>query len=287
MVGRQRVAPEALFVVGAVSQYIGASIAVELFDELTAGGVAWIRVLTAAVVVIIVRRSWRLDWTRRQLAWAGTFGVVLAFMNLTFYLAIDSLPLGSSVAIEFIGPIAVAAFGTRSIRNAVALGLTVGGILLLATVAPDISGRGLAFVLVAGTLWAGYIILGQRVALSGLSLDGLGVGMLVGSIAVVPFGTGAITGGADRPWLLLAAATTGVLSNAIPYAIDQVVLQRIDRTRFALLLALLPVTAVIIAFLVLGQRPAIGELAGIVLVIVAVAISRRPVPESAVEAVAD
>lgn len=287
MVDRRRAPPEALFIVGAVSQYLGASIAIELFDDLTVGGVAWLRVLSAAIIVLVSRRAWRHRWGRRELAWAAVFGIVLAAMNLAFYLAINEVPLGTSVAIEFIGPITVAAIGTRTARNAAALGLTVAGILLLATVTPDISAPGLGFTLLAGTLWAGYIVLGQRVALSGLALDGLGIGMAVGALAIAPFGTGALAPGFDRPWLLAAAAATGLLSNAIPYGIDQLVLQRIDRTRFALLLALLPVTAVVIGFIALGQEPTIGELAGIATIMVAVAISRRPVPESPVEALAD
>jgi inner membrane transporter RhtA len=110
-------APDGLFVVGALSQYIGAAIAVGLFDELTAGGVAWLRVLAAGALIILARRAWRREWTRVELAWSCAFGIVLAAMNLSFYLAIDELPLGNAVAIEFIGPITVAAIGTRTPRT--------------------------------------------------------------------------------------------------------------------------------------------------------------------------
>jgi inner membrane transporter RhtA len=268
-------APEALFVVGAVSQYIGAAIAVGLFDELTAGGVAWLRVLAAAAIIIAVRRSWRRRWTRFELAWTCAFGVVLAAMNLTFYLAIDELPLGNAVAIEFIGPIAVAAIGTRTRRNGAALLMTVAGILLLAEVTPDATARGLVFILLAGVLWGGYIMLGHRVARSGVSLDGLGVGMAAGAVAILPFGLGAIGAGFDAPHLLLLAALTGLLSNALPYGIDQIVLARLPRERFALLLALLPVTATIIGLVSLGQRPTWPEVAGIAVIIGALTLSRR------------
>lgn len=282
--GRTRVralangAPEALFVVSAVSQYLGAAIAIGLFDELTAGGVAWVRVLAAAAMIIVVRRAWRRKWTRSELAWSCAFGVVLAAMNLAFYLAIDELPLGNAVAIEFIGPIAVAALGTRTVRNGVALAMTVAGILLLAEVTPDATGRGLALILAAGALWGGYIMLGHRVARSGVSLDGLGVGMAAGAIAITPFGLGSVDPGIDAPHLLLLAALTGLLSNALPYGIDQIVLARLPRERFALLLALLPVTATIIGLVTLGQTPTWPEVAGIAVIIAALTLSRRDRP---------
>ncbi len=268
-------APEALFVVSAVSQYVGAAIAVGLFDELTAGGVAWLRVLAAGALIVVLRRAWRRTWTRAELGWSAAFGVVLAAMNLTFYLAIDELPLGNAVAIEFIGPIAVAAIGTRTARNAAALLLTVAGIALLAEVTPDATVRGLVFILMAGALWGGYILLGHRVAHSGVSIDGLGVGMAAGAVAIAPFGLGAVGPGIDAPSLLVLAALTGVLSNALPYGIDQVVLARLPRERFALLLALLPVTATLIGLIALHQTPTWPEAAGIAVIIAALTLSRR------------
>ena len=111
--------PELLFVISAISLYAGAAIAVVLFDELEPTAVAWLRVSGAAAILLVWRRPWRRTWTRRELGLAGAFGVVLAAMNTSFYLAIDSLPLGTAVAIEFLGPIAVAAAGTRTLRSAV------------------------------------------------------------------------------------------------------------------------------------------------------------------------
>ena len=105
--------PEALFAVGAISQYLGASIAVSLFDRLDPASVAWLRVLGAGLVIVAIRRPWRRRWTRGELAWTAAFGICLALMNLCFYLAIDTLPLGNAVAFEFWGPVAVAAVGWR------------------------------------------------------------------------------------------------------------------------------------------------------------------------------
>src|SRR3954466_14496739 len=129
-----RLPPHALFMAGAISQYIGSSFAVKLFADVAASGVAWLRVLSAAVVLVAWRRPWRTAWTARRVRLVAAFGVTLAVMNLAFYLAIARLPLGTAVAIEFSGPIAVAALGSRTRRDAAALALAVAGVLLLADV---------------------------------------------------------------------------------------------------------------------------------------------------------
>ncbi|MDH3752688.1 MAG: EamA family transporter [Acidimicrobiia bacterium] len=278
MAGRLNTAsPEMLFVVSALSLYMGAAVAVSLFDRLDPATVAWLRVGTAALVVMVWRRPWRATWTLSNLGWAIAFGVTLAGMNLSFYLAVDSLHLGTAVAIEFLGPIAVAVVFTRSRRNAVALAIAIGGVALLSEVSADGDTRGVAFAFLAATLWAGYILLGARVA-RGASLDGLGVGMAAGALAIMPFGLPGAEAVVDTPWLLGAALAVGLLSNVVPYGLDQIVLRRLPPDRFALLLAMLPATATVIGLAVLGQVPSATELIGIALVIIAIAARDRTVP---------
>ena len=115
----------------AISQYIGAAIAVSVFDEVEPQTVAWFRVMGATVALLAISPGFHRGWTRRQLFGAAVFGTATALMNLFFYMAIDRIDLGKSVAIEFIGPIAVAAAMTRSTRNAVALVLAVAGVMTL------------------------------------------------------------------------------------------------------------------------------------------------------------
>ena len=129
-----RLPAQALFVLGAISQYVGAALAVLLFASVPAAGVAWLRVVAAAAVLVAWRRPWRTRWTAARLRLTAAFGIALALMNLAFYLAIDRLPLGTAVAIEFVGPIAVAALGSRTRRDAFALVLAVAGVLALADV---------------------------------------------------------------------------------------------------------------------------------------------------------
>lgn len=262
-----RVRPELLFAVGATSQYVGAAIAVVLFASMPARSVAFLRVVGAAVIVVGVRRSWKRAWSRDTILRAALFGSVLALMNLTFYLAIERLPLGNAVAIEFLGPIVVAAIGTVTMRGALALLLGGAGVVVLAGVTPEGSLLGVGFALLAAALWAGYIVLGQRVAMSGTGIDGLGLGMAVGALVIAPAGLPGMAAVLDTPWLIVVAALTGLFSSAIPYGIDQVVLVRIPRSRFALMQSMMPAVATVVGLVALSQRPSWAELAGIALVV--------------------
>ncbi|MCY3851451.1 MAG: EamA family transporter [Acidimicrobiaceae bacterium] len=270
----KRAAPELLFMSGAVSQYLGAVVAVGLFTEMSPGATAWLRVLGSAAIIVILRRSWRRRWKPDAILNAAKFGVALAAMNLCFYLAINELPLGNAVAIEFLGPLGVAAFGTRTPRAAGALILAVAGVVILAGVEAEGTIRGVSFAMLAAVFWAMYIVLGQRVARSPAAIDGLGLGMLAGAIAISPFGAPDVTAALGTPWLLVLGLATGLLSNVIPYGIDQLVMQQVDRRRFALLQALLPVTAALIGLIFLTQVPNLRDLTGIALVIVSIALSR-------------
>lgn len=270
-----RVPPESLFVLSGISQYAGAAIAVYTFEYLAPAGVAWWRVLGAGLMIVLIRRSWRREWEKRTLFLAAAFGITLAAMNLTFYLSIDRLPLGNAVAIEFLGPTAVAAFGIRSRRSWSALLIVLIGVAVLADLQWELEPLGVVFALLSAVFWAGYIILGARVANEGGAVDGLGVGMIIGAAAIAPFGLGDGLAALVTPWVVLLALATALLSNVIPYGLDQVILRRLPRHRFALLLALLPVTAALTGVVALRQFPAAVEVVGIVLVVVGIAISDR------------
>lgn len=267
------------FIVGAVSQYVGAAVGVFLFETANPAAVAWLRAAAAAVALIVWRRPWRRTWTRRSLAAAAAFGVVTVGMNVAFFEAIARIPLGTAVAIEFLGPVAVATLGSRRPRDLLAALLVAAGIALLTGVHTGIDLASVGFALIAAALWAGYILLGKRVADAGSGLDSLAVGMAAAAVLLAPaLLIGQLIEDASvfadsRVWLLGVAV--GVLSTAVPYALDQLVLTAIGRARFALLLALLPVTAAFVGAVMLGQRPTVAETAGIALVVAALAISVR------------
>jgi inner membrane transporter RhtA len=269
-----RLPPQALFVLGAISQYVGAALAVLLFESVPAAGVAWLRVVAAAALLVAWRRPWRTTWNRARLLLVGAFGLTLALMNLCFYLAIDRLPLGTAVAIEFCGPIFVAALGSRTRRDVVALALGVAGVLALADVHLGGSPVGFALAAGAGAFWAAYIVLGHRVAADRQirPQDGLALAMAIGAVGLAPALVVSAVPALVDPVLLAACLAVGLASSVVPYALEQIAMRRLPRSRFALLLALLPATAAVIGAIVLKQVPGLVEAAGIMLVVAAASV---------------
>ena len=273
------------FMAGAVSQYLGAAVGVFLFETTEPATVAWLRAAAAALVLLAWRRPWRRAWTWRSTGAAAAFGLVTVGMNVAFCEAIARIPLGTAVAVEFVGPVAVATLGSRRARDVAAVALVVTGVVLLAGVQTDVDPVGLLFALLAAALWAGYILVGKSVADAGAGLDSLAVGMAAAAVLSAPLlvgvqlGTDAAAFGDARTWVF--GMGVGVLSSVIPYALDQPVLATIGRARFALLLALLPATATVVGAAVLAQYPAPAELAGIALVMLALIVnassSSRPI----------
>ena len=232
--------------------------------------------LTAGLVLLVWRAPWHRTWAAAERRVVVMFGLVTVLMNLAFYLSIDRLPLGNAVAIEFLGPVAVAALGTHSTRNWLALALAGGGVLLLAGVEVDGELLGVVFALVSACLWAVHILLGSGVARWPATRDGLGVAFLAGTVLVGPLAIWPARPAFGDPRLLLAAVGVGVCSTAIPYVLDQVVFRRMDAHRFALLLAILPTTAAAVGWVVLGQLPTAPEALGIAAVVAAVVLRDRP-----------
>lgn len=272
------VPPHLYFVVSAIFHYLGPSFAVLLFARVQVLGVAWLRIVSAAVIFALWRRPWRMysaldrDGRRLLLGW----GVVLAVMNSCFYIAISRLPLGTVAAIEFLPVIALAALGARSRRNVVALCLAVPGVYLLTDVRVAGAPVGFVFAFCNAALFALYIVLADRVAkrpqVSGI--DGLGMAMLIASVTITPIGGWQAAHAFTDPLALLAGVGVGVSSSVIPYVTDQLAMARLPRATYATMVALLPAFATIIGIVVLTQIPSWIEVAGVALVIVGVAVHR-------------
>ncbi|MGH8960512.1 MAG: EamA family transporter [Jatrophihabitantaceae bacterium] len=284
--GRQlvsRLPPTSFFLTSAIFHYLGPSLAVLLFAHVAALGVAWLRILSAAVVFALWRRPWRLlrSMTRSQRRLLLALGVVLAGMNSLFYLAVARLPLATVGAIEFLGTVVLASLGARTTRNVLALLLAVGGVAVLTDVriAHDLTGFVFAFANCVGFML--YVVLAHRVASEGASrgqlggIDQLGAAMLVAAFASAPLGLADALPAFAHPLWLLWGVGVGVCSSVIPYVTDQLAMARLPRATFALMLALLPAAATLIGLVVLGQVPTRPDIAGIVLVIAGLAVHRE------------
>jgi len=272
------VPPEVFFICSAIFHYLGPAFAVLLFARVDVLGVAWLRIASAAVIFAFWKRPWRLfdelGAGERRIVIA--LGFVLAIMNICFYLAINRLPLGTVGTIEFLGPIALAAFGVRTMRNLAALLLACGGVFLLTSV--RISGEpiGYIFAFANCALFVLYILLGHRIAATGGrgGVERLAMAMLIASVVVTPIGLKSVSGALLDPKLLLAGAGVGICSSVIPYVCDQFAMARLSKATFALMLSLLPATACLVGIVVLRQIPSISELSGVAAVIAGVALKR-------------
>jgi len=276
------VPPQAYFLVSAVFHYLGPAFAVLLFAQVAPRGVAWLRIASAALVFGLWRRPWRyfekLSTSDRRTV--VMLGVVLAVMNSTFYEAIARLPLGTVGAIEFLGPITLAAVGMRTGRNFAALGVATAGVYLLTEVRIVGEPVGYLFAFANCGLFVLYVALGHRLASSGNGIDRLGAAMLVATLAALPIGIEQAAPAFGSPALLGAAFGVGISSSVIPYVCDQLTMARLPRATFSLMLALLPATATCIGLLVLRQVPTLREVIGVALVIGGVALHAEPVRRS-------
>lgn len=279
---KNRLPPHVFFFVSAVFHYLGPAFAVLLFAKVSVSGVAWLRIASAALVFAIWRRPWKIlaRQSRKQLFILFALGVTLGLMNVCFYQAIDRLPLSTVGAIEFIGPIMLAAFGARTARNIAALALAAGGGWILTGIGFGGAPLGYLFAFVNCFLFVVYIILGHRIAQdSGAeSIDRLGIAMSIALLTVFPIGFSDALPAFYQPALLLAGIGVGICSSVIPYVCDQLAMAKLPRSTFSLLLALLPASAVVVGIIILRQMPSVIEIAGIALVAAGIALHKVPNP---------
>jgi inner membrane transporter RhtA len=263
--------PSAGLMVGAIaSVQFGSAIATTLFARVGPGGAVFLRLVSASVVLVALWRPRVRGRTRRELVLALAFGLVLAGMNLSFYTALHRIPLGIAVSIEFLGPLAVAVGGSRRRIDLLWVVLAAVGIAALTHGGTrHLSAVGVVFALIAGGLWAAYILLNARVGQAFEGGIGLALAMCIGSVVALPVGV--IDGGVHllEPRSLLLGTAVGILSSAIPYSFELEALRRIAVNVFGVLMSLEPAMAALAGLIVLGQGLSVRALVGIALVVVA------------------
>ena len=248
---------------------VGLAVSVTLIDRIGAEGAAWLRLVWAGALFLLIGRPWRLRLSRSALGAAVLLGVATASVTLLFMAAVARLPLGTASALEFLGPLGVAvARGRGSGRFAWPLCAAVGVLLLTEPWAGTADPVGVAFALGAACCWAAYILLTQRVGdqvqgLAGLSIS-MPVAALVATVTVGPSVFGRMT-----PELLLAGIGLAILLPIVPFSLELLALRRLSTAAFGTLMSLEPAFALLVGLVVLSQVPRPLAVAGIVFVVVA------------------
>lgn len=277
-----RLPPQTWFCISAVFHYLGPSFAVLLFPVVGVLGIAWLRIASAALIFAVMKNPVRVFQASSSPArfYMVALGLCLAIMNVSFYLALDRLPISLVAAIEFVGTIALALFGLRSRRNLLALCVAAAGIVLLIDVTWSSDPVGLFWAFLNGGLFVCYIALGHKISRMGGAggVQRLGAAMVIAFLFVFPFGLMEAVRIFGTPWLLGAAIGVGICSSVIPYICDQFAMARLPRASYAMLLSLLPAIATLMGIAVLAQIPSLRDCAGIVLVMVGVALHKPADP---------
>ena len=260
-----------------VSVQCGAALATTLFDRVGWGGAVFLRTALGAVVLLAAARGGLRALRGVELRDVVLFAVALAGMSLAFYAAIDRLPLGVAVTLEFVGPLAVATFGSRQRHDLLWALLAAAGILLLSGGfgSGGIDALGAALALLAGGLWGVYILQSARVGAGHPGLGGLASAMAIATVLVAPFGIAQGGGELLAPAVLGVGFAVGMLSSAIPYVLELEALRRLPNAVFGVMMSLEPAVAALVGFLALSQDLSPVELVAIGLVVTASAGALR------------
>jgi inner membrane transporter RhtA len=279
---RSRLGAVGLVLGGVVSVQIGAAVAFTLFDDLGPSGAVLLRVGLAALILAAVWRPAIRGLSAMQVRDVAMFGAVLAAMNLSFYESLDRIPLGIAVTLEFVGPLGVAVIGSRRRIDLLWVALAAAGIVLLAPASGgDIDTLGVLLALLAGTFWAGYIVMAARIGRSFDGQGGLALAMVVGTVLLIPVGFGGAIDAFGELELLAAGLGAALLSSAIPYSLELEALRTLPESTFGVLMSLEPAVAATVGFVGLDQDLAATDIVAIALVVVASAGALRTAPPPA------
>jgi inner membrane transporter RhtA len=242
-----------LVLFGIASVQLGAALAKDLFGEVSPTTMVWLRLVTSALVLGLLARPALRGRTRQDWVVVIGFGVTLGVMNWAIYQSFARIPLGIAVTIEFVGPLSLAVFGSRRVRDLLWVALAAAGVLLLGVQPGEVNLPGVLFALLAGAAWAAYILLSASTGTRWPGLDGLAVASIVATLLLSP--AALLGSGSDLldPRILLIGAAIGLLSSVIPYSCEMVALRSLRPAVFSILMSLEPAAAALAAIVVLGE----------------------------------
>ncbi|MGK9166842.1 EamA family transporter [Inquilinus limosus] len=265
------IAVAALMAVGSMtSVQLGAALATPTLESFGPMGTTWLRLAWAAVLLALLTRPKILSYSRGQWLATGLLGAAMAGMTLCYFQAVLRIPLGLATAIDFLGPLGVAAFGMRRVWHAVWPVLALVGVVLLVHDGTDwtVDLVGAGFALGAACGWAAYIVLMKRVGQSFQGLQGLTMSLVVAALVATPWGLAENGGHIPLPVLGITIGLA-ILVPLLPYALEMMALRRMPTRPFGILMSAEPAIGTLIGFAVLGQALSPAQLAGIALVVIA------------------
>ncbi|ABL82925.1 MULTISPECIES: EamA family transporter [unclassified Nocardioides] len=275
------VSPIWLVLIGILSVQFGAGVAKSLFDEVAPTTLVWLRLVTSAVVLLalarpVLRGRSRADW----LVVLG-FGASLGVMNWAIYQAFARIPLGVAVTLEFVGPLTLAVLGSRRARDLLWVLLAAIGVALLGLRDGDLTLAGVLFALLAGAMWASYILLSAQTGRRWPGFDGLALASVVATALLTPFAVG--VGGSDLldPRILALGAVVGLLSSVVPYSCELVALRSLRPSVFSVLMSLEPAAAALAGIVVLDELLSAEQWIALVCVVIASVGATRSAPTAA------
>lgn len=248
--------PYAALMGAIVTLCVGTSVAKQLFPEVGAQGTSAYRVGFSALLLLAVWRPWRYRLNRADLTAVALYGAVMGLMNLSFYMALRTIPLGLAIAIEFTGPLGLALIHARKPIHFLWIGLAALGLLLLLPLrggAHALDPVGVGFAAFAALLWALYIVLGKRTGHMHAGRS-VALGMSMAAVIVVPFGLVSAGAALFQPRLLILGLVVAVLSSAIPYSLEMIALKGIPKRSFGVMLSAEPAVGALAGLLMLGER---------------------------------
>ncbi|WP_020121780.1 DMT family transporter [Streptomyces canus] len=262
--------PVGLVLAGGVSVQFGAALAVTLMPRAGALGVVALRLLVAAVVLLVVCRPRLRGHSRTDWGTVVAFGLTLAAMNGLFYQAVDRISLGAAVTLEFLGPLALSVLASRRAVNTVWAGLALAGVFLLGGGDfGDLDPAGVLFALGAGAMWASYIVFSARTGRRFPQADGLALAMAIGALAFLPLGIAESGTRLLDPVTVGLGAAVALMSSVLPYTLELLALRSLPASTFAILMSLEPAMAALAGFLILDQSLSPLQALAVALVIAA------------------
>ena len=279
--------PVLLLIVAMASIQSGASLAKSLFPAVGAQGATTLRLIFASLMLCAVLRPWRMTISAKTLKNVAIYGASLGAMNLLFYMALQSIPLGVAVALEFTGPLCVALLGSRRKVDFLWIALAALGLYLLIPTGETTAGlplEGAAFALGAGACWAFYIHYGHKAGTDN-GLQTVGLGATIAALVVMPFGIAHAGAALLDVSLVPVALAVAVLSTALPYSLEMVALTRMPPRTFGILMSMEPGIAALSGLIFLGElltTPQWFALGAIILASAGATLTTRPAPTPAV-----